>query len=121
MLIVKYAADGNCYPDHAMHDIVKEKIKEYLENHRVNNEDMVVCVSNELAFNYFVLFAMKNMIDYDDIELYYNNKKCIINQYVGIKFADDSNADEGLYTQCLDEILKIGFANIKRDGERRRI
>ena len=119
MLIVKYCPDGELFPDHIADKLVKNKINEYLVKYEPYDKNMIIKVANELAFNYFVLFTMQGLIDYDDIDIYYNERHCMVDKYLGVKYRDENDAEEGLFAQCLNEILKIGFDNLKKDRSKK--
>ena len=115
MLIVKYSSGGELFTDHIADKLVKNRIDEYLEEYKPYNENMTVMVGTELAFNYFILFTMQGLIDYDDIDIYYNERHCMIDKYIGVRYRDENEAEESLFSQCLEQILKIGFDNLKKD------
>jgi len=115
MLIVKYCPDGELFPDHIADKLVKNKINEYLAKYKPYDKNMIIKVANELAFNYFVLFTMQELIDYDDINIYYNERHCVVDKYLGVRYKDNDYAEEGLFAKCLEQILKIGFDNLKKD------
>lgn len=109
MLIIKYCQEGEIVSDFMAETWVKNIIQEYKQE----KMDKVIKISNEIPLDLFCLFAMQGLLKYDEIRIYYCDKLCRIDPYCGLCFVEEKEAIESHYAYYSNEILKIGYNNLK--------
>ena len=114
MLTIKYCQEGEIVSDFMAETWVKNIIQKYKQE----KMDKVIQISNEIPLDLFCLFTMQGLLDYNEIKIYYCDKLCEINPYMGLCFVNEEEAIESHYAYYSNEILKIGYNNIKKNKEK---
>ena len=109
MLIVKYCSEGQIISDFEAETWVKNIIQKY----KKKEIDEIILISNEIPLDLFCLYTMQGLLKYDEIRIYYCNKLCRIDPYWGLCFVEEKEAIESHYAYYSNEILKIGYNNLK--------
>ena len=110
MLIIKYCSEGQAVSDFEAEIWVKNIIQKYKEEKR----DKTILISNEISLDLFCLYTMQGLLEYNEIRIYYCNILCRIDPYMGLCFVEEKEAIESHFAYYTNEILKIGYNNLKK-------